>query len=107
MEQKVAIVTASGRGIGAACARELTGRGYRVALISRSEDAVNLARELNGVGLCGSVTKEADLRKLVDLTMESYGQIDAVVNNTGDPAQADLISISLTSSGMRNSISYS
>jgi NAD(P)-dependent dehydrogenase (short-subunit alcohol dehydrogenase family) len=94
MKQQVAIVTASGQGIGAACARDLAGKGYRVALISRSAGAENLAHELNGVGLRGSVTEEADLRKLVALTMDSYGRIDAVVNNTGDPVSADLLDLS-------------
>ena len=90
----MAIVTAAGRGIGAACARSLAAKGYRVALISRSEDAVRLARELNGIGLQGSVTVEADLKNLVNKTVETYGRIDAVVNNTGDPARADLLDLS-------------
>ncbi len=53
MEQRVAIVTAAGRGIGAACARELANTGYNVVLMSRSEDASLLARELNGTGIQG------------------------------------------------------
>jgi NAD(P)-dependent dehydrogenase (short-subunit alcohol dehydrogenase family) len=80
---KAAIVTAAGQGMGAACARELTGRGYRVALMSPSGASVALARELGGVGLDGSVTEPADLQRLVDLALTTYGRIDAVVNNTG------------------------
>lgn len=57
MEQ-VAIVTASGRGIGAACARALAASGYRVALMSRSTGAAELAEELGGIGLQGSVTED-------------------------------------------------
>src|ERR1700733_5827933 len=91
--QPVAIVTAAGRGIGAACARDLAAKGYKVALISRSEDAVRLARDLDGIGVQGSITTEADLKKLVVKTVETYGRIDAVVNNTGEPAQADLLEL--------------
>jgi NAD(P)-dependent dehydrogenase (short-subunit alcohol dehydrogenase family) len=94
MSQHVAIVTAAGRGIGAACARDLAAKGYRVALMSRSDDSVHLASELKGLGLRGSVTIEADLKALVMRTMESYGRIDAVVNNTGDPPRADLLDLS-------------
>jgi NAD(P)-dependent dehydrogenase (short-subunit alcohol dehydrogenase family) len=94
MDHKVAIVTASGRGIGAACARNLAAKGYRVALISRSKDAIHLARELDGLGRQGSVTVEADLKDLVTQTLETYGRIDAVVNNTGDPARSDLLDLS-------------
>lgn len=95
-EQKVAIVTAAGQGIGAACARELAARGYRLALMARSPEIIPLAQALNGLGLMGSVTDEADLRALVSETMQAYGRIDAVVNNTGHPAKGDLLAITDT-----------
>jgi len=79
----VAIVTAAGKGIGAACAEELAQRGYRLALMSPSKASVALAEKLGGIGLQGSVIEEADLKRLVDMTLEKYGRIDAVVNNTG------------------------
>jgi NAD(P)-dependent dehydrogenase (short-subunit alcohol dehydrogenase family) len=92
-EQRVAIVTAAGQGMGAACARELAANGYRLALMARSPEVVQLAQELNGFGLRGSVTDEADLKALVSETVQAYGRIDAVVNNTGHPAKGDLLSI--------------
>ncbi len=82
-ERSVAIVTAAGSGIGAACARELADRDYRLVLMSRSQAATTLAAELGGVGLQGSVTVADDLKRLVDLGLETYGRVDAVVNNTG------------------------
>ena len=42
MDAKVALVTAASQGLGAACARELAGRGYRVALLARSERVLAL-----------------------------------------------------------------
>ena len=94
MEKKVAIVTAAGRGMGAACARELAAQGYAVALMSVSQRAQALAAELGGVGLQGSVTEPADLQKLVEMTVGEYGRIDAVINNTGHPPKGDLLAIS-------------
>ena len=82
-EPKVAIVTAAGQGIGAACARGLAERGYKVVLMSRSDASVSLAEELDGVGMNGSVTVTEDINALVELALTSYGRIDAVVNNTG------------------------
>ena len=79
----VAIITAAGSGIGAACARELASRDYRVVLMSRSESSVVLAQELNGVGMQGSVTEIADIKALCELALKKYGRIDAVLNNTG------------------------
>jgi hypothetical protein len=46
---KVAIVTAAGSGMGAACARELAGRGYTVALMPPSGKAEALAKELRSM----------------------------------------------------------
>jgi NAD(P)-dependent dehydrogenase (short-subunit alcohol dehydrogenase family) len=91
--KKVAIVTAAGKGMGAACARELATRGYSLALMSRSDDATKLARNLGGVGLVGSVTKEADLRALVDENLDAYGRVDAVVDSTGHPPTGDILAI--------------
>lgn len=82
-QQPVAIIAGAGRGMGAACARELVARGYAVALMSPSGAARSLAGELGGVGLDGSVTNIVDLERLVELTMTTYGRIDAVVNSTG------------------------
>ena len=91
---KVVIVTAASRGMGAACARELAARGYRLALLARSDDVHSLARDLDALAVTGSVTEEADLRRLVQATLDRYGRVDAVVNNTGHAAKGDLLSLS-------------
>ncbi|HEX2990792.1 MAG TPA: SDR family oxidoreductase [Anaerolineales bacterium] len=93
MPDKVAIVTAAGKGVGAAIARELAAAGYRVSLMSNSDGALQLAPELGGIGMTGSVTEPADLATLVDATLETFGRIDAVVNNTGHPPKGDLLDI--------------
>lgn len=80
---KVAIVTAASKGIGEACARELAARGYKLALISPSGACEKLAKDLGGIGFTGSVTEEADVKRVVDATMAMWGRIDAVVNNSG------------------------
>ncbi len=90
----VAIITAAGRGIGGAIARELSGRGYRLALLSPSGAAEELARELGGQGVTGSVTEVGDLERLVQTALDSYGRIDAVVNSTGHAAKGPLLEIS-------------
>lgn len=94
MDSKVAIVTAAGQGIGAAIASELAASGYRVSLLSNSGGALKLAQELDGIGMTGSVTEPSDLEKLVNSTMEAFGRIDAVVNNTGHPPKGEILEIS-------------
>ena len=54
-----------------------------MALMSPSERSIELARELGGIGFSGSVTDQADIDRLVAAALETFGRIDAVVNNTG------------------------
>ena len=82
-EQKTAIITAASRGIGAACARMLSAKGWRVVLMSTTAECEVLAKELGGYAKVGSVTDVAALSALVDLALEKTGRIDTVVANTG------------------------
>jgi len=92
--EKVALVTAASRGMGAACARELAARGYKLVLMSRSEEIQTLASELGAIASQGSSDNADDLEKLVALAMEKHGRIDAVVNNTGHPKKGPLLELS-------------
>jgi NAD(P)-dependent dehydrogenase (short-subunit alcohol dehydrogenase family) len=89
----VALVTAASQGIGAAIARELAGRGYRLALLARSPAVVALASELSGIAVQGDLRDPAASERLVAAAREQYGRIDAVVNNTGHPAKGDLLAL--------------
>ncbi|MGF7160093.1 NAD(P)-dependent dehydrogenase (short-subunit alcohol dehydrogenase family) [Rhodoligotrophos appendicifer] len=84
-DRRVAVLTGAGRGIGAACAREMARRGFSVVLMSLSGSAAAVAAELDGHAVTGSVEKTEDLAALVDLAMTQHGRIDAVVNSTGNP----------------------
>ena len=92
--QSVAIITAAGRGMGEAIARELAAQGYKLVLMSPSGSAERLAQELGGVGMSGSVLETSDLQALFNLAMSTYGRVDALVNNTGHPPKGVLLAIS-------------
>ena len=94
MENKVALVTAAGSGMGAAIARRLAVEDYRVAILSSSGKGETLARELGGVGVTGSNREVADLERLVNLALDTYGHIDAVVNSAGHGPKGELLEIS-------------
>ncbi len=93
-EDQVAIITAAGGGIGASIGRALAAAGYRLTLFSNGRGALELAEELGGLGLRGSVTEPDDLQRVVQETMSAYGRIDALVNNTGHPPKGELLEIS-------------
>lgn len=89
-QRKVAIVTGSATGIGAACARRLAGDGWNVVInYTKSEaDAQQTARLCRDVGadffICqGSVADDDACRSMVDAAVGRWGRLDALVNNAG------------------------
>lgn len=89
----VALLTAAGSGIGAACARKLAADGWRVAILSPSGRGAALAEELGGLGLTGSNLVVEDLQRAVAATQERWGRIDAVVNSAGHGPKGPLLAL--------------
>ena len=93
-QQKVAIVTAGGSGMGAAAARKLAADGFRVAILSSSGKGEALAAELGGIGVTGSNQSNDDLKQLVDRVVAEWGRIDVLVNSAGHGPRAAILEIS-------------
>ena len=93
MAEKVALITAAGSGMGAAIARKLAEEDYRVGILSSSGRGEDLAKELGGVGVTGSNHNPADLKRLVDAAVNSFGGIDAVVNSAGHGPKGEILEI--------------
>jgi NAD(P)-dependent dehydrogenase (short-subunit alcohol dehydrogenase family) len=94
VNEKVAIVTAGGSGMGAAAARRLAKDGFRVAILSSSGKGEALAKELGGIGVTGSNQSSEDLERLVDETVKRWGRIDALINSAGHGPRGPLLEIS-------------
>ncbi|MEM9324171.1 MAG: SDR family oxidoreductase [Bacteroidota bacterium] len=93
-QQRVAIVTAASRGMGAAIASRLAGDGYKLVVMSRSDRIYEVADRLSARPIKGDVTEKKDLERLVGLAYEKYGRVDVVVNNTGHASKGQLLDIS-------------
>ena len=91
--QRVAIVTAASRGIGAACARQLAADGYHVAVMARSEQVLAVAEEVYGFAVRGDLTQPLDIARLIDAVGERWGRLDVLVNNAGDPPGGDPLTL--------------
>jgi NAD(P)-dependent dehydrogenase (short-subunit alcohol dehydrogenase family) len=91
--QKVALITAGGSGMGAAAARRLAEDGYRIAILSSSGKGEALAQSLGGVGVTGSNQSNEDVQRAVDLTLQRFGRIDALVNSAGHGPRAPILDI--------------
>ena len=89
---KVVLVTGSSSGIGADTAILFARYGARVVVTGRRVDGVwGVSEECDRVSTLGvkalpvvmDVTKEEDMKGLVDKTIETFSQIDVLVNNAG------------------------
>jgi 3-oxoacyl-[acyl-carrier protein] reductase len=96
LENKVAIVTGSGRGIGAETARALAEEGARVVVTDINPDttaATVRALESEGHqvhGVVADVTRAEEVERLMAEAVERFGSIHVLVNNAGFPKDAYL-----------------
>ena len=93
MREKTCLVIGGGRGMGAATAREMHKRGYKLSLMSPSESCEQLAKDLKAVALRGKAENKENLKSIVSFTMEKYGRIDSVLVHVGGPPKGDLLEI--------------
>ena len=84
---KLVVITGAARGIGEAAAREFTKAGAKVALISRSADALEaLATELgagNALAIAADVSDAASLEAAVAKAEAAFGPVEVLINNAG------------------------
>jgi NAD(P)-dependent dehydrogenase (short-subunit alcohol dehydrogenase family) len=92
-KEKVALITAGGSGMGAAATRKLAADGYRIAVLSSSGKGQALAESLGGIGVTGSNQSSEDVQRIVDLTLERWGRIDALVNSAGHGPRGPILDI--------------
>lgn len=89
LRDKVAIITGASSGIGRAIALELARAGARVVLASRDEAALEaLSEEIQGGGgksliVPTDVTQDRDVEELIKRVIETWGQVDVLVANSG------------------------
>ena len=92
---KVAIVGGASKGLGRACSEVLAEEGARVAMCARTaSDLERAADEIRGATgaeiftFAGDLDREETIADLVAGTVERFGQLDIMVNNSGGPPQA-------------------
>ncbi len=89
MTQPVVLITGASSGIGAATALLLGSKGYRVVLaarrLERLEELAGVIREKGGEALVFQVDMSQldQIQRLVDQSLQAYGQIDILVNSAG------------------------
>jgi 3-oxoacyl-[acyl-carrier protein] reductase len=101
LEGKAAVITGASRGIGLAIAQRLVDEGARVCVTARKQEALDEAvARLGGPDHAIAVAGRADdvdhQRAAVAATVEAFGGLDLLVNNTGiNPVYGPLVEIDL------------
>ena len=86
LDDKVAIITGAGRGIGRGIAEKLAAEGATVVVTDiDQQSAETTAKELGGasIGLRVDVTSKESVTEMVAQVTEKFGRIDVLVNNAG------------------------
>jgi 3-oxoacyl-[acyl-carrier protein] reductase len=92
---KVAIVGGASKGLGRACAQALAQEGATVALCSRTlQDLDKAAQEIrdttgrDALAFAGDLDRHETIRDFIAATVERFGRVDILVNNSGGPPLA-------------------
>ena len=92
LKGKVAIVAASSKGLGKACALGLAAEGARVVMCARTEAeliaAANEVREktkAEALAVPADVSRLADIQRVVTKAVEAFGGVDVLITNAGGP----------------------
>lgn len=100
LQNKTAIITGGGSGIGKAIAVALVSEGINVVISSRRIGLLNsVTEELNSIGKARAVAIECDLRNevmitnLVDKVNQLFPTIDILINNSGIGVQKKVIDL--------------
>ena len=89
LENKVAVVTGGGRGLGLSIALLFGREGAKVVLVARNKDEIeHVATELRvrrkeAIALPADVSDEGQVIQMVKKALEAYGTVDILVNNAG------------------------
>jgi 3-oxoacyl-[acyl-carrier protein] reductase len=100
LTDRVAIVTGSGRGIGAETARALAEEGARIVVTDiDAEAAADSCAALQGAGckaiaVAADVTNSADVERLVQAALSAFGSVHVLVNNAGFARDARIAKLS-------------
>jgi NAD(P)-dependent dehydrogenase (short-subunit alcohol dehydrogenase family) len=96
-QNKIAIVTGGGSGIGFAITEKFVANGIQTIIIGRNQQKLNKARDKLGklcIPVCFDLTNLKAIPAMIKQVMENYGSIDILVNNAGINLKKDFTKVS-------------
>jgi rhamnose utilization protein RhaD (predicted bifunctional aldolase and dehydrogenase)/NAD(P)-dependent dehydrogenase (short-subunit alcohol dehydrogenase family) len=98
LDRKIALITGGGNGIGATTAALMAKSGASVVVVDiDGDEAQKVAQRIgNGsIGLACDVTKNEEVKKVFDITCETFGGVDIVMSNAGKTWQGCIGEVSV------------
>jgi len=85
LKNKIALITGGSRGIGFATAKLFVDEGATVIITSKDHEKIEKAKQELGniVAITADITKEVEVKRLIENVIEEFGRIDILVNNAG------------------------
>lgn len=84
LEDRVAVITGAGSGIGRATAKRLASEGAKVVAVdTNNETGKEIASDVGGIFVKADVTNSAEVENMYKVAFDTYGRIDIAFNNAG------------------------
>ncbi len=90
LENKVALITGAGSGIGQGIAKKFAEEGAKVVIDyigqpQGADDTLNMVKNAGSTGITveADVTRTSDIKKLIDAAYQAFGELSILVNNAG------------------------
>jgi 3-oxoacyl-[acyl-carrier protein] reductase len=94
LEGRTAIVCGASEGMGLAIARALAAERANVAMFARRREPLEReAEQIGALAVRGDVRDPADVERLVERTVQAFGGIDVLVNNSGGPPRTSALEL--------------
>jgi NAD(P)-dependent dehydrogenase (short-subunit alcohol dehydrogenase family) len=91
LKDKAALITGGASGLGLATAKNFIANGAKVMIADYNEKGAVIAKEIGASFIQGDVSIESDVEKMVEKTVEAFGNLDIVVASAGIGGEMNMI----------------
>ena len=94
LKDKVAVVTAASKGLGAATARRLAEEGAKVVVVARNEERLkSLAQSIGALPLVADVARPDAAASIAQAALDRFGRLDILILNAGGPPSGKFLDL--------------
>ena len=106
LENKVALITGGGSGLGLAAAKTFIAEGAKVMILDYNPASESVAEEIGAKFFAGDVSKAESVEAAVKATVEAFGRLDIAVASAGVGGEGDVVTSTVDNWTKTNGIDY-